>query len=216
MVNRKIYKYVLVLLVIAGMFLGGFRLISYHKQLSTNEPIQIESPIVVSHNSVMLKDGSYVYVNIEMTKGRYFFETLGGGFYGGNWNGEYQIRVYREENEYDSPMSVTPLNIGNETLLNFGSLFNLEFDDYNNDGNPDFTIGQWGSSNGNTFEMFSIDNEGNIIDLNTNIFVSDHSFSILLEKTSPTSFTYSYYNNMESSWIQCNYEWMEDSFIKIE
>lgn len=222
MVKSKIYKCILVFLVIAGLLkiveifvsLEGF--LGYQKKLSIDESIQIKSPIVVSHNSVMLKDGSYVYVNIEMTKGSYSFATLGGSVYGSNWEGEYQIRVYREENEYDNPSFKTPLCIANESSLNFNSLFYLEFDDYNNDGNPDFTIGQWGSSNGNNFEIFSIDNEGTVINLNTEVFVSDHSFSILLEKLSPTSFTFSYYNIIEAEWKQSIYEWKEDSFIKIE
>lgn len=55
--------------------------------------------------------------------------------------------------------------------LTFQSSFKLELDDYNNGGDPDFTIGQYGSSNGYSYRIFTLRKDGKVEQLP----VKDHS-----------------------------------------
>ena len=80
---------------------GCFENIGNSENKDGNYNIKIETPIVFSHNGVKLADGSMVYVNIEMISGRYYFDAMAGAFEGANWNGQYQIRVYTNEFDFD-------------------------------------------------------------------------------------------------------------------
>ena len=152
-----------------------------------------------------------------MADGRYFDSYLGGGLYGHNWYGIYQIRTYTAtEDPLGSTLYIADISV-HDKEMNFGSIFQLVFDDYNDDGNPDFTLGQWFSNNGNAYKIFTIKPDGKVEELNTNgIFLSrNHDFSVQLDKINPKSFSTSYYDNSIGKSVEEIYEWHIDRFIQI-
>lgn len=216
----NIIKKIVVFIFILALILS-FAACSDDNKNDNNEEFEksIELPFVISHNSIVLKNGMNVFVDIEMVDGSFFIpDVLGGGIYENNWQGQYKIRVYQNEDNqkefYYEPIFVD--SMGNEQM-NFGGEFALVFDDYNNDGNPDFTLGQFGNSNGNYYNLFSID-DGNVIkyQFENDLYISKQEFSIGLEKLSSTSFTYSFYNNAESEYIERIYEWDGVNFNMVQ
>jgi hypothetical protein len=183
--------------------------------------IQMEAPIVMSKNNITLADGQTAFVNIEMLSGRYFYEENPGPFQGYNWNGNFQIRVYTDEGDLNSTLSVTPVLPYEYENQEYGDLtfqgdFSLIFDDYNNDGNPDFTLGQYLSSNGYDYAIYSIKPKGEVVKLDTGgpMFISgDGGYSIQLDKQSPTSFKNTYYDNSVGEIQQVIYQWKENQFV---
>ena len=98
----------------------------------------------------------------------------------------------------------------------FKDSFSLLFDDYNDDGSPDFVLGQYSSSNGFDYAIFSINQNGEVNRLNTNnssIFIGMHEYSIQLEKLSPTSFKIEFYDNNIGEFGERIYKWEVDKFI---
>lgn len=65
--------------------------------------------------------------------------------------------------------------------------FDISFEGYNNDGFPDFSIGQYFSSNGSTYNLYSLMPDGiNVI--HKDLFTADSNYSIHYEKAGNTSF----------------------------
>ena len=111
-------------------------------------------------------------------------------FQGSNWSGQYQIRIYTDEGDFKCPLYLAPIFISDNQPMNFKSEFSLVFDDYNNDGNPDFTLGQYATSNGYEYALFTINQAGDVekLDIDGLMFISEHDYSVKLETLSPTSF----------------------------
>jgi hypothetical protein len=184
-------------------------------QAAPQADIKIETPIVFSHNSVNLAGGNTVYVNIEMTSGQYAFDEIPGAFQGGNWSGQYQIRVYTDDADFKNPVHIAPIFIEESQPMSFKGEFPLVFDDYNNDGNPDFTLGQYASSNGYVYAIFTINQAGEVETLDTGglMFISEFDYSVKLEKLSPTSFTKSGYDNTIGEMVTEIYQWKDNQFV---
>lgn len=177
--------------------------------------ISIESAIVLSHNTVKSAGGNVVYVNIEMTSGQYAFDELPGAFQGNNWSGQYQIRIYEDESEFNNPVYLAPIFIDDSQVMNFKGEFSLVFDDYNQDNNPDFTLGQFLSSNGYAYALFTINETGVVNKLDTDglLFSSEQDYSIQLEKMPPVSFRTSSYDNRIGETVERIYQWKDTAFI---
>jgi hypothetical protein len=177
--------------------------------------IKTETPIVFSHNSVTLADGSPVYVNIEMVSGQYAFDEIPGAFQGSSWSGQYQIRVYTDEANVKNPVYLAPISIEENQSMSFKGEFPLVFDDYNNDGNPDFTLGQYASSNGYVYAVLTVTQAGEVEKLDTGglMFISESDYSVRLEKLSPTSFTKSGYDNTIGETVKSIYQWKDNRFM---
>lgn len=108
----------------------------------------------------------------------------------------------------------------NEPLL-FNSSFNLEFDDYNNDGDLDFTIGQYGSSNGNVYKIFTLKKDGKVellpIKDHSELFISKTTgkYSTKLNKINGDTFEIEYYNNAEGTFHDF-YNWDGKQFVLLK
>jgi len=183
---------------------------------SNNSKIKIKDPIVLSHNSICLSDGKTVYVNLEMYSGEYFYGCTGGGTYETNWEGNYQIRIYSDESNLDNYISVNPVFIDDKEM-NFDKKFELKFDDYNNDSNPDFTLGQYASGNYNIYRLYTILPDGELKELSCDngntLMISKHDFSIKLEKVNSTSFKTELYNSGTAEVTEQIYEWKDSKFV---
>ncbi|WP_173108969.1 hypothetical protein [Paenibacillus qinlingensis] len=147
-----------------------------------------------------------------LTNGKYFEDWSQGPYMGRNWTGKFQIQLSNESGEVTSA-----LDLNGFSDIVFNSFFNIEFDDYNGDGNVDFTIGQYGSSNGNVFILFTLDKTGRIevlpIKGYSEIFVSDtERYSTRLPKNK-LGFSRTYYDNSIGKIVKQTFFWNGKEFI---
>ncbi|AEE95874.1 M56 family metallopeptidase [Mahella australiensis] len=157
-------------------------------------------------------------LNVIMTDGRYYEETEPGPYMGSNWEGKYDIQLIDSRGNILSKLDLN--KAFNEEKLTFQSVFNIEFDDYNNDSNIDFTIGQYASSNGNIYRLFTILPTGEIKALpirgQSEIFSSGgNRYSKKFEKIDTATFKNRYYDNKTGEMVETYYSWAdsENQFV---
>lgn len=173
-----------------------------------------ELPVVLSKNKVETAGKTY-FVNIEMVEGTYSFDEKISPYRGNNWMGNYKVRVYTEEDNIDTTVYYEPICVlKDDDIMRFNREFSLVFDDYNNDGNMDFTLGQYGSSFGTLYSLFSITPEGKVEKLDTGgeMILSETAFSVLLDKITSTSFETRFWNNEEGTDEVTLYQWENNKF----
>lgn len=125
----------------------------------------IDSPIVISISQYDIdRDGKKEIIEIIMTEGEkinYDDPWCGGGE---RWQGGFNIRV-RKGKSILSEQSLNELIDGSyypHSLSFWAPEFVLVFKDYNNDGQIDFNIGQYGSCAGNNYFLFTVKKNGKI------------------------------------------------------
>ncbi|WP_274434152.1 hypothetical protein [Alicyclobacillus sp. ALC3] len=145
-------------------------------------------------------------------KGQYVDNTIVGPFQGNNWTGQFQLRVV---NSTGNTLSKLSLPNNKFTRLLFMGKFQFHFADYNGDGYPDFTLGQYAGSNGNWYEIFEVNAHG-IVQLQTKptaqLFASDFAYSPLFQQVKPDGFRIKYYDNAKPGWYQATYSWRNGTF----
>ncbi|MCC3376289.1 M56 family metallopeptidase [Cohnella sp. REN36] len=181
-----------------------------------------DSSVVLSTARVDLADGGLLYVKVEMTAGKHETEAEaggpGGGIYADNYIGTYRIRVVNPA--LSTPGSTAFVYDGlmedfRERELNFGGPFDLAIADYNGDGRPDFTLGQWAGSNGAIYHLYTLNDRGEIEKLDTGgeIYVADHRPSVHLDRIDGPGFAASYYDQESGTYRQSVYNWTGDRFV---
>lgn len=170
-------------------------------------------PHCIARGESMLSDGTAVRLRLEMAEG-YFWDqsaagyVAGGGIYRTNYFGRYHIAVEDAQGRvlYNQPILDDPLNFSEE--------FSLLTDDYNGDGDPDFTLGQWESSDGNRYQMFTVRRSGRVEELDGAQFtMRSQDFSVAPRKISPVSFEVVSYDRERDQTVSYLYTWQDDSFF---
>ncbi|PYG90395.1 beta-lactamase regulating signal transducer with metallopeptidase domain [Ruminiclostridium sufflavum DSM 19573] len=184
----------------------------YKKQ---KQPVNLFN-LVIAENTVTLSNGKIVSVRLVMTDGEYFDEEYagaGGGTYPENYQGSYEIQILNSDGKL-----ISKKNFENEGQpANFAGRFNLLFDDYNNDKNPDFSIGQWGSSSMNIYWLYTIMPDGTVKNIISEAFAhSSHAFSVKFDKDKASGFYAQFYNNAIGETLTTHYVWdkSKNSFYK--
>ncbi|MFA9380249.1 MAG: hypothetical protein ACERKO_04225 [Acetanaerobacterium sp.] len=178
---------------------------------------ELTFPYIISQNNVKMPDGTTLCVNVEMTEGEYFDQhspqyRQGGGIYDTNYAGLYHIAIYTDTDS-DEAVYTMPVSFDSDRM-NFDRTFSLVFDDYNNDGNPDFTLGQWADGNGNSYQIFTVLPDGEIQRLACEgLCATSFEYSIRLAKASPTSFSCEAYNMTAGQRMTLTYSWKDDAFV---
>jgi hypothetical protein len=158
-------------------------------------------------------------LNIQLVKGRYYEDWSPSPYRGRGWSGDFQMVITDEYGEVKSKMR---LNDHFKEDLIFNALFEIEFDDYNGDGNADFTIGQYGSSNGNFDRIFTITDEDQIQELKVSgyqdLFISGGTgrYSTKLEKLDETSFKKIGYDNSIGKDVEVIFRWDGTEFARTD
>lgn len=128
-------------------------------------------------------------LTLEMTEGVYDEEQA---HWGGIWSGNFSLKLS------DSAISLENLT------LKFNEQFDINADDYNNDGNPDFAINNWGTlSGGSDCRLFSltengikplkVDFGGQVSDILRLHKEYNDVYSPVFEKGSDNTFSFSYF-----------------------
>lgn len=181
--------------------------------------IIIESPMTLSNNDLFPINGESQFLRLKMMKGKYYEDWNPGAYMGTLWEGFFIIELVDEFGNNISHIDLN--NIYKEPLI-FNSSFQIQFDDYNNDGYLDFTIGQYASSNGNDYKLFTLTKDGIIGELNikdcTSLFISNTTgyYSTKLAKIDEISFSTVYYNNSIGKIFEDVFIWDGKEFFKAD
>ena len=179
--------------------------------------IDVQSPMTLS-NTELTFSGQPAYLRMKMVKGRYYEDWNPGAYMGTLWEGSFIIEL---SDEYGKTIAETDISDMFSEALIFNSSFNIEFDDYNNDGDLDFTIGQYGSSNGYLYKLFTLRKDGKVEQLpikdHPELFISNRTgnYSTKLCKINGTTFEIEYYNNAEGTFNDF-YQWDGKQFIPLK
>lgn len=151
---------------------------------------------------------------LAMTDGLYSVEHEPGPFLGPNWTGTFELQLLDDRRQI---VSTARLNESFEELR-FQKPFSFQFSDYNQDGHPDFAIGQYASSNVYIYRLFTIIDD-KIKELpivpDQEIISSERGYSILFTKGSHASFETVYYNNAAGTSFKRVYEWNGNAFERV-
>ncbi|QHW32063.1 hypothetical protein GZH47_15430 [Paenibacillus rhizovicinus] len=186
---------------------------------------QPDSAYVLSTNRVEPAGGGLYDINVEMVNGNHLSEEEaggpGGGVYPDNYRGIYRLRVVNPllstQGSTASVYQGLSEDFG-EQALNFAGRFDLALADYNGDGQLDFTLGQWGGSNGDFYCLYTLNARGKIEKLNTGgeLYITDHEPSAPLDQVDGTSFAVKYYDQLSGAYKQHVYRWETDKFVRLK
>lgn len=170
------------------------------------------------HNFVLAK--SYIpgrsgqELELVDVSGEYLIDPNPGPTYGENWLGHFQLRIINSTGKAVSKFSL-PDNKYTQPF--FKSKFEFHFADYNGDGNPDFTLGQYFSSNGYVYQLFTVKPAGIFpLPVSAQLFVSDMDFaySPLFQRVGKKGFQVEFYNNSKGNWYRAIYTWNGARFVQ--
>lgn len=190
------------------------------KTADEGEKIFIESPMTLS-NSICTFNGKPAYLRLKMVKGKYYEDWNPGPVMGTLWEGYYTIELADESGNTIMQSDFSKLyNAGREPLT-FRSSFDMEFEDYNGDGDMDFTVGQYASSNGREYKLFTIRGDGKVEELPVKdyptLFISGTTgyYSTRLTKIDNVTFKKEYYDNSVGRNVEDTFRWNGNAFIHI-
>ena len=131
------------------------------------------------------------------------------------YEGQFEIRAKDEKGNVISALNLNK-SFGGESMI-FKERFNLAFEDYNNDGNLDFTVGQVGTSNGNLYSIFTVMEDATIKELPIEegdecIFSSQFIYSPAFTRVDDTTFYARFYENTLGKHYNAYYKWDGSSF----
>jgi len=193
-------------------------LISSDRSMEERTSITVQSPMTLSNNDLFPVIGEHQYLRLKMVKGKYYEDWTPGAYMGTIWEGYFIIEL---SDESGNVISQNDLSKTYKEPLIFNSSFQIQFDDYNGDENIDFTIGQYTSSNGRDYKLFTIRNDGTIEELPVenyySLFISNTTdfYSTKLKKIDDITFKIEYYDNSKGENLEDFFKWDGNKFIKI-
>ena len=176
--------------------------------------------IHIKSNSVTLSDNTYKdrVIRLKLVEGDYYEDWNPGPIMGSIWEGVFYIDVLDTSGNLLATTKLESIHT-NENMI-FTSPFQIQFNDYNNDGDVDFTLGQYSSSNGYDYKLYTIRKDNTIQELIIKdypyIFISNRTgqYSTMLNKVDNTTFTIEYYDNSKGT-FEDSFKWDGASFNKV-
>lgn len=173
--------------------------------------IKIIKPVIIAEGTTELNgDGTKETILVWLMKGKEVTDPNPGPFQGTFLQGQFEVVATATDGKELARFGLNDTFDGGELSFRKDKPFMLLFDDYNGDGFPDFTIGQWGGSNGNIYSMMTIDPNG-FRTLEKNIYSSDHRGSIRYRKVGDHAFVNQYYDQEKGS-LDVIYRWKDGAF----
>jgi bla regulator protein BlaR1 len=174
--------------------------------------------MTLSNNDLFPINKEKQYLRLKMVKGKYYEDWFPGPHTGTIWEGDFIIEL---ADDSGNTIAKTDLNKFYTEPLTFNFSFQIQFDDYNNDGALDFTIGQYASSNGNDYKLFTLRKDGKIEELPIkdyfSLFISNTTgfYSTKLTRVDNITFKKEYYDNSKGKQLEDIFKWDGKEFIKI-
>lgn len=160
-------------------------------------------------------DGEEEKLYVRMMSGESKEEKEIGPNTGTYWEGEFRLELIAKDGTLLHALDLNPTFNSGPLIFNQSRQFVISFADYNNDGSLDFSIGQSFTSNGSTFNLYSLLPEG-IAVLHQGLFTADNSYSTAYEKAGNTSFINRYYDMDKGKEAQTLYTWQGERFVRTE
>lgn len=219
----KKITYIVVSALVLILFLSSC---SSQKTVSSNKPdenkenysdILVQSPMTISNNDLFPVNGKHQYLRLRMSKGKYYEDWNPGAYQGTLLEGYFIIEL---ADEFGNTITKTDLSTIYKEPLIFNSSFEFQFDDYNDDGDLDFTIGQFTSNNGRDYKLFTLREDGKIEVLPirdySSLFISKVTgyYSTKLTKIDNVTFNIEYYDNIKEKNSEDVYKWNGKEFVK--
>ena len=155
-------------------------------------------------------------VRLTMTEGKHITDGEPGPFGKEYYEGNLVAEVFDQSNKL---LSVSNLTDCFSQPLVFRSSFDLKTGDYNGDGLPEFTVGQYFSSNYNEFNIFTLSQKGEVRKLQVRnspdgILSSSHEayYSTGFKKIGADAFKVSVYDMEKGKYIDKAYKWNGQEF----
>ncbi|WP_438432533.1 FG-GAP repeat domain-containing protein [Gorillibacterium sp. sgz500922] len=150
-------------------------------------------------------------IRLEMIQGEEINDPEPGPFEGRSYMGNCELSAYRDGQElYRFALA------GKQSFRKLGKPFAIRIADYNGDGQPDFTIGQWAGSNGSTFDLYTAEADGFRL-LESGIYTASHADSVLYPMTGKAAFANYYYSHADPvGYFKTVREWQAPAFAKGE
>lgn len=221
--KRIIYKAIPVLILIPLLIScsskGNKAVVTSYGSIKNKDScpdITIQSPMTLSNNDLFPISGEHQYLRLKMVKGKYYEDWTPGAYMGTVWEGYYILELSDESGNIISKTDLS--KIYKEPLI-FNSFFQIQFDDYNNDGNIDFTIGQYASSNGRDYKLFTLSKNRKIEELPvknySSLFISNTTgiYSTKLTKIDKVTFKTEYYYNSKGKNLENVFKWNGKEFM---
>lgn len=152
-----------------------------------------------------------------MVEGKCYEDKNPGAYTGTIYEGDFILELTDKTGNIISKTDLS--DIYREPMI-FNSPFQIQFDDYNNDGDIDFTIGQYASSNGKEYKLFTLKKDGTIevipVKGHSSLFISDTTgfYSTKLTKTDNVTFKIEYYDNSNGQNIEKVFKWDGKMFVE--
>jgi hypothetical protein len=146
----------------------------------------------------------YITIRIIMTVGKEINDPEPGPFQGTFRTGKFEVVSIDSNSKELARLSLNDVFSGGDMSFREEAPFELLFDDYNEDGQPDFTIGQWGGSNGNFYCVLTVGPNGFGI-LERNIYSADHNPSIRYRKIGDNAFLNKYYDQEKGMYMDARF-----------
>lgn len=169
-----------------------------------------KSKYEISINDLFPVTGEHQYLTLKMIEGKYYEDKNPGPYMGTVWEGNFIIELSDKSGNLIGRTDLS--NIYIEPMI-FNSSFQIQFDDYNNDGDIDFTIGQYASGNGNEYKLFTLRKDGTVEEIpvegHSSLFISDTTgfYSTKLTKIDNVTFKIKYYDNSKGKDIEKVFKW---------
>lgn len=186
---------------------------------SLESSVKVTGPVTISHNNLYPLTNRTGFLNLQLLDGTYSEDwTIPGPLLGRNWSGRFGLTVIDDQGR---TLNSFPLSEHFEDPIIFNDFFQIQFEDYNGDGDPDFTIGQFGASNGYFYKLFTLRKNNVIEELGikpgSDLFISSpKGYSIKLDKVDDHSFKRSYYDNAAGKQLEDIFQWDGTVFQKLD
>jgi hypothetical protein len=180
--------------------------------VGSGEAIVNHPVMVVEGNADLNGVGKNESVQVWLMKGKEVTSTDPGPFQGTYFNGQFVVVATGNDDKETARFSLNDLFEGGDMSFSKDLPDTLQFEDYNGDGDPDFTIGQWAGSNGNIYALMTIGSNGFRV-LEKNIYSANHYASIRFSKIGNDAFVNKYYDQQKGTYMDVIHRWKDGAFI---
>ena len=159
-------------------------------------------------------DGAEERLVIRMTKGVKREETEPGPFMGTVREGDVRIELLDAGGAVLHARDVNPDFGGQPLVFDERRDFTLWIDDYNGDGRPEFTLGQYMSSNGFAYSLYDVSADG-IRLLWAGIYSGVQAYSKTFRRIGARAFENDFYNMETGLHEKSVYVWQDGRYVRV-
>jgi len=160
-------------------------------------------------------DGAEEMLYVRMVDGEFVDDQEPGPFMGKHWVGEFRLEFVSNDKLLLHTLDLNPTFGEEELMFSPDREFDIAFEDYNGDGFLDFSIGQYATSNGFVYNLYSLMPDG-IAVIHSGLFTAGGGYSHHYEKAGNTSFRNRYYDNSIGEFVSTLFTWQGDQFVRTE